>query len=128
MTPWALRRHGAAFLVATFLVGQLFGLVHQATVQHSRCAEHGELIHGRSVAGEWSGAWAEAHRVPRSPRGDHDACDLDVIGHERVAPPDPPAAVDVPPAPERAAARPHARQLGASLALYLTAPKTSPPA
>jgi hypothetical protein len=126
-----LRRHGAALLVAAFLVGQLTGLVHQATVKHSRCPEHGELVHGRLVAGQWeaaTGAAAEARSVPLSPRDDHDACELEIVGHQRIALPDHPAAVDVSPDPERDALPPALREPGDSLALYLTAPKTSPPA
>ena len=69
-----MRRQGAALLVATFLVGQLTGLVHQATVQHSRCPEHGELVHGRQVAGQLAGSGIEARQVPQAPRDDHDAC------------------------------------------------------
>ncbi len=123
-----MRRHGAALLVATFLVGQLTGLVHQATVQHSRCAEHGELVHGRQVAGQWAGLGVEAHRVPQAPRDDHDACELDLATHERIASPEAPAAIDAAPAAEGQVAPPLARVLGDSLAIYLTAPKTSPPA
>jgi len=124
----SLRRHGAALLVATFLVGQLTGLVHQATVQHSRCPEHGELVHGRQVAGQWAGPEVEARQVPQAPRDDHDACELELATHERIAPPDSPPAIAAAPVGVRQAAVPLERALGHSLALYLTAPKTSPPA
>jgi hypothetical protein len=83
------------------------------------------------VAGQWeaaTGGAAEARSVPLSPRDDHDACELEIVGHQRIALPDHPAAVDVSPDPERDALPPALREPGDSLALYLTAPKTSPPA
>lgn len=123
-----MRRHGAALLVATFLVGQLTALVHQATVRHSRCPEHGELVHGRQVAGQWAGPGLEARQVPQSPRDEHDACELGLATHERIAPPDVPADIDAAPEGGRAEAPPPDRRAGDSLAVYLTAPKTSPPA
>jgi hypothetical protein len=124
-----MRRHGAALLVATFVVSQLSGLVHQATVQHSRCPEHGELVHGRQVAGQWaSSTGIEARQVPQAPRDDHDACELELAMHERVAPPDPPPAIDAAPEGARDVALPLERVTADSLAVYLTAPKTSPPA
>ena len=123
-----LRRHGAAFLVASFLVAQLIGLVHQSTAQHSVCPEHGELIHGRTVAGEWSGPQAAADRVPRAPSDDHDVCELATASHERSEPPRHTLAVDTASDAQHVTALPPAQVPRASLALYLTAPKTSPPA
>jgi hypothetical protein len=123
-----MRRHGAALLVATFVVSQLVGLVHQATVQHSRCPEHGELVHGRQVAGQWAGPGIEARQVPQAPRDDHDACEVELATHERVAPPDAPPAIGAAPEGARAVALPLERVAADSLAIYLTAPKTSPPA
>lgn len=123
-----LRRHGAALLVASFLVAQLIGLVHQSTEQHSVCPEHGELIHGRTVAGAWSGPDASADRVPQAPSDDHDVCELAAASHERSAPPDHEVTVDAAPDAEHAATPLPAVAPRASLALYLTAPKTSPPA
>ena len=122
------RRHGAVLLVASFLVAQLIGLVHQSTAQHSVCPEHGELIHGRTVAAAWSGPVAETRGAPQAPRDDHDVCDLATASHERIAPPAPPPAVDAARDVASDAAPPAGRELGSSLALYLTAPKTSPPA
>lgn len=122
------RPHGAVLLAASFLLAQLVGLVHQSTEQHSVCPEHGELIHGRTVAGAWSGTDAEARRVPQAPREDHDICELAIAGHERTAPPDPPVAIDTAPERGREAAPPPGRPAGAPFALYRTAPKTSPPA
>lgn len=123
-----LRRHGAALLVASFLVAQLIGLVHQSTEQHSVCPEHGELIHGRAVAGAWSGPQASADRVPRAPSDDHDVCELAAASHERSEAADHARAVEAAPDTEHAASAPPAASPRASLALYLTAPKTSPPA
>jgi hypothetical protein len=122
------RRHGAVLLAASFLIAQLVGLVHQSTEQHTVCPEHGELIHGRTVAAAWAGPVVEARGAPQAPRDDHDVCELAVASHERIAPPDPPHATDTPPEDGREAAPPPVRRSGPSVALYRTAPKTSPPA
>jgi len=123
-----LERRGAALLTVAFLVAQLIGLVHQSTARHSVCPEHGELIHGRVVAGSLAGRGTEARRVPQAPQGDHDACELAVASHQRTQPPDPPQAFDAAPEAQSPVAPPPAREVVASLALYRTAPKTSPPA
>jgi hypothetical protein len=122
------RRHGAALLVTSFLVAQLIGLVHQSGVQHSVCPEHGELIHGRQVAGPWAAPGQRVRGVPQAPGDEHDVCELAVASHERTEPPDPPPAIAQEAEAGREVAPPPARPVRASLALYLTAPKTSPPA
>lgn len=122
------RRHGAALLVTAFLGGQLIGLVHQSTERHAVCPEHGELIHDRAVAGPAAARGSEARGLPESPRHEHDPCELAVASRERVhRPPAAPLCL-TPDLPRRQPAPPSAREGSASLALYRTAPKTSPPA
>ena len=123
-----LRRHGAAFLVASFLVAQIIALVHRSGAQHSVCPEHGELIHGRVLAGAWSGPVSEARQAPQPPRDHHDVCELALASHERVQPPEAAPAVEAIVATGGRVAPPRERVTGRSLALYRLAPKTSPPA
>ena len=123
-----LRRHGAALLVASFLVAQITALVHRSGAEHSVCPEHGELIHGRTVAGAWSGAVGEARQAPQPPRDDHDVCELALASHERVQPPRAAPTLEAVSAAGRRVAPPRERVSGRSLALYRLAPKTSPPA
>ena len=42
-------RLGAALLVWAFSVSNLAALIHEATTTHTRCPEHGELVHGVAV-------------------------------------------------------------------------------
>lgn len=123
-----LRRHGAALLVASFLAAQLIALAHQSDAEHSVCPEHGELVHGRTLAAAWSGPVGEARQAPQTPRDDHDVCELTLASHERFQPPEAAPAVDDPPVAVRRAPPPRERLAGHSLALYRLAPKTSPPA
>jgi hypothetical protein len=122
-----LRRHGAALLVASFLVAQLIALIHQSGAEHAVCPEHGELIHGRVVAGAWSGPAAEAHGSPAAPKDDHDVCELVIASHDRLQPAAAEAVADAPPAAARERLQ-SGRRLAPTLAVYRTAPKTSPPA
>ena len=50
-------------LIGALLVGQVATFLHQATVTHTRCAEHGELMHGQDgaelAAGELAAAGVE---------------------------------------------------------------------
>ena len=123
-----LRRHGAALLVASFLAAQLIALAHQSGAEHRVCPEHGELIHGRTLAAAWSGRVGEARQSPQTPRDDHDVCELTLASHERFEPPAAAPAVDDPPAAVLRVPPPRQRMAGDSLALYRLAPKTSPPA
>ena len=43
-------------LIGALLVGQVATFLHQATVTHTRCAEHGELTHGAGEGGAEPGA------------------------------------------------------------------------
>ena len=119
---------GAALLVASFLAAQLIALAHQSGAEHSVCPEHGELIHGRTLAAAWSGPVAEARKAPQPPRDDHDVCEPTLASHDRFQPPEAAPAVEDPPAAVRQAPAPRERAAGDSLALYRLAPKTSPPA
>lgn len=116
------------------LVAQLLGLAHLVVVEHERCPEHGELIHGDGRAADTvaapapSTATTTARVLPGQsdePHGDHDHClsaterrDLR-LSRVDVAAMISPAQSDALP---RSATTPVAAR-----ALYRSAPKTSPP-
>ena len=132
-------------LVAIFLLGQLGGLIHQATVAHTRCPEDGELIDADSAEARaperaegveaWAAALArgeavpdEARQSPNAPRHHHDHCAIACASHERAtgrAQVLAVAGVDPPPLP---CAIPAAAERSSRITLYHVAPKTSPPA
>jgi hypothetical protein len=131
----------AALTALAFVLSSLFGLIHEGTTTHTRCAEHGELIDGGpAVASASSAVASHAQLVHAAASRGATVRELEAIalhGHEhcslasamresRVVPrspvvaPAPVAAGDL----ERAVARvgvAHHREL------YRTAPKTSPP-
>jgi hypothetical protein len=137
-----MRVHAAVTALA-FVLSSLFGLIHEGTTTHIRCAEHGELIDGGpSVASPANTGAAPAARTanPAALGGGAVVRDLAAIaqhGHEhctlasamrqsRVVPRPPmvvPATVaigDLELTSPRVAAVHHRD-------LYRTAPKTSPP-
>ena len=94
----------AALTALAFVLSSLFGLIHEGTTTHIRCAEHGELIDGGpAVASPASTGAAHAVRMANRAVGGGRAVIRDLeLTIPRVA------AV-------------HHRDL------YRTAPKTSPP-
>jgi hypothetical protein len=113
-------------LAALFPAGQVVALVHETSVRHVVCADHGELTHA-SGAGQ----------VARD--GEHDApavrADGSSTSHEHCAqagvvtqfsPQLPPVASAAPQVIARALGEP-VRYVAPGTRLLLTAPKTSPP-
>jgi hypothetical protein len=112
--------------------GQFLALAHEATVQHFRCAEHGELTHVPTAAGE------RAEALPALPTSrvvsenavageGHEHCGVAFTVRDGAPPPvvrtvsrytPPPSAVRV--------IRTVAQQPGRAFVLA-SAPKTSPP-
>jgi len=129
-------------LVALFLVGQLGGFVHQATVVHARCIEHGDLVHAggagqakQDVAREpWvderarDGTPAEVRRSHGASGHGHDHCLIAFASRERVSPLDSIALVASAPPLTDTSSVSLAAEFAPVTALYRTAPKTSPPA
>jgi hypothetical protein len=120
-------------VMAAVIFAQLLSLSHEMTVQHFRCAEHGELTHVASLAGAGAteGPSSRAHTAVRGPAreaGDaHEHCGVvfTVEGSScSLSPGDAIGAVT--PAP---AVRPiPARAVPSGRAFVLaSAPKTSPP-
>ncbi|HUH01174.1 MAG TPA: hypothetical protein VML75_04215 [Kofleriaceae bacterium] len=115
------------------MVAQLLSLAHLVVVEHERCHEHGELIHGdgheaRSVAPPAPSTATPTARVlpgqSDEADGDHDHClsaterrDLRLARVEVAATISPDQSDAIP----RTATTPVVR------ALYRSAPKTSPP-
>jgi hypothetical protein len=132
----------AALTALAFVLSSLFGLIHEGTTRHVRCAEHGELIDGGPAAGATPSSMVASHArlVHAELRRGAAVRELDAIalhGHEhctlasamresRVVPRAPvvapaPVAVGALELAAASAAASHHRDL------YRTAPKTSPP-
>jgi hypothetical protein len=121
-----------ALLAVCFLSGQLAGFRHLVEVQHTRCAEHDELIdlpQSAPVAGavrsESGSRFAAAPEQGSDHRHEH--CALapshrsDVVVAQSQA-----VVADAPPSPDGAALVDHA-VVALARAVYRIAPKNSPP-
>jgi hypothetical protein len=138
-------RLAAAVTVFAFLLGNLGSLIHQATTTHTRCPEHGELIHGEEAAAadhagqalelqladdrlaRPSGDTARVRALPLAANHEHEHCLVTAPTRER-ADPAAQAPGDLAPACERSALALADNPGSAGRPLYRTAPKTSPPA
>lgn len=121
------RAHSAAFAVVLLVVGQLASLAHQAATRHVTCTEHGEELEAATLVDDLH-ACDHDHLVGvEDPgRGDHEDCAIARTLHQTtqtsrfiVLPRPVPSLV---PAPHTARA-----VIVTATALYLIAPKTSPP-
>lgn len=135
----------AVLTALAFVTSSLFGLIHEATTRHVRCAQHGELIDGDAAIADATAATFDAERpgaTTRSPdlgyssieRGGstiavhgHQHCSLVSATRELRAMPRPPAIVPAVVAIADLAIAPRAVAPRAGV-VYRTAPKTSPPA
>jgi hypothetical protein len=136
----------AALTVLAFLLGNLGSLIHEATTTHTRCPEHGELVHGETPAADDHGGLAldvaepagdgtarpsgDAARIralPQAGSHEHEHCYVTCPTRGRI---DPAARAPSEHAPlaERAPLALAADLGSAGRPLYRTAPKTSPPA
>ena len=115
-----------------FLVSQAAGLIHFIAVPHSTCQEHGELVHEPSAQQTHDHApLLRARFAAEAPeeleQHEHDHCVLSMHGRDRSTLS---ARQPVPGAPHQAL-RPVValtdRAAQPSVALYLLAPKASPP-
>lgn len=120
------RNHAIALLLAVgFCATNLAGLYHYATVSHTRCAEHGENVHGAqaprhvTVTDAWFAAGSGA-------ADDHDHCGIDPWTRDRLSTWEV-AAVKKAPLAGYALTVARACELGRGACVYQIAPKTSPP-
>jgi len=121
------RAHVAAFAVALFVLGQLVGLVHEARTRHVTCAEHGEQLEAATLASA-PDTCDHDHLIGVDTKGgDHEDCAIARALHQSTQTP------HVPVTPRLVAlvtetAEPIVAAHVRATALYLIAPKTSPPA
>ena len=121
------RARAAAIAVVLLVVGQLASLAHQAETRHVECAEHGEQLEAATLV-EQLHACDQDHLIGvEGDDGEHEDCAIAralqqstqtsryVVGPQLV-----------PTVRDHAAA--HPRNVAVVVALYLIAPKTSPPA
>ena len=117
----------AILAVIAFVGGQLAALAHNAETRHVECPQHGELLEAPTLVDELH-ACDHDHfvGVEGEPGGDHDDCSIARALREHLstsgAPDAPAVLVDSQPDLEQVVVA-HV----ATVALYLVAPKTSPP-
>ena len=141
-------RWQAALTALAFVLSSLFGLIHEATTQHVRCAQHGEMVDSDTTV-----AQTTRHAIPatpvtptRSANADdrdltpcvrdlpgavmhgHEHCLLISAMRESRVMPRPPAILPAPVAISRLLASTLRVVSARGDDLYRTAPKTSPPA
>jgi hypothetical protein len=130
-TPAGPARASAALAALVFVLTSVFGVVHEATTAHARCAAHGELVDidgagaAAAVAGPADHTMGTAPALARG-HGDEHCLLASAVRASRISP-RPPTLVAaiatiaalVTPGPELAAGR--------AAGLYRIAPKTSPP-
>lgn len=150
--PATSTRPLAALALLVFAFGNLGSLIHQATTRHTKCPEHGELVHGDERRGAEPGTGAvparmDGARDPASPPdvGDvvdpariraqalsssheHDHCTIVSPTRERMAAAAAHGPLHDAPWASRALLAIAAGPGSPGGALYRTAPKTSPPA
>ncbi len=120
----------AALTALAFVLASLFGILHEATTTHVRCAEHGELIDRDTTVANTASAGHEA-----TLRGGvagtlqrHEHCSLTSATRDSRLVPYPPEIAAVQVAISGIATVVPRAVVARSSGLYRTAPKTSPPA
>ena len=121
------RAHAAALAVVLLVVGQLLGLAHQAGTRHVTCGEHGEQLEAATLV-EQLHACEQDHVVGvDGDHGDHEDCAIARALQQSTQTSR--FALFTHAAPLVSTASPLACVvLVPATALYLIAPKTSPPA
>lgn len=121
------RAHAAAIAVVLLVIGQLAGLAHEADTRHVTCGEHGEELEAATLAGQLH-ACDQDHLIGVDAEGGgHEDCAISRALHQSTQTP------RVVLAPQLVAfvtvtAEPIVAASVRATALYLIAPKTSPPA
>jgi len=123
-------RLGVGALASILACSQLGGAAHFLLVRHETCPEHGELLHSQVRSATHHAVSGRAPGVSNSEEGtgalEHEHCS--VFHHQRAraveTPASRPVALLAPAAPS---AVPVSRPVTFAIALYLVAPKNSPP-
>lgn len=129
----AAGRVHAALIAIVFVLSSLAGLAHEATTRHVQCAEHGEQIHSDAVAvvagPPAAGDLAPAIQgQPATAIHGHEHCLIaSATRASRIAPSSPSIGTALVARTAPAAVVAHAEDIR-GVRVYLTAPKTSPPA
>ena len=121
--PVQRRRGTSAAAIALLVLAQLGALIHAAAVQHVRCAAHGELVETAEIEAHGNDAdrLVGAHGDAR----DDDHCEIAAALHHAATAPRATLAATAIVYTPIAAQPPRATVVHA--AVYLFAPKTSPP-
>jgi len=133
MTIRAAARVHAALLAIAFVLSSLAGLAHESTTRHVQCAEHGEQIHSDALAVsagtlDARDAAPAVQRQPATAIHGHEHCLMaSATRASRIAPTPPSIGATLVASAAPPAILPRA-DVVRDVALYRTAPKTSPPA
>lgn len=120
----------AALTALAFVLASLFGILHEATTAHVRCAEHGELIHRNPTVANTERAARDAvlGDLRAEAVSSHEHCLLTSAARESRLVARPPSVGPAPVTASRVAATSPRTVTARGGGLYRTAPKTSPPA
>ena len=118
----------AAFAVVLLVAGQLSALAHAAETRHVVCEEHGETLEAVELAGNDDGC-EHAHfiGVDSDAGGEHEDCEVLRALHQASDAPGRPAHEVLAPVTTDGPVAAAPRGPPVAAALYLIAPKTSPP-
>ena len=118
----------AAFAAVLLVVGQLAALAHEAATRHVICPEHGEALEAVKLAGADDGC-AQQHwiAVDGDTGGEHADCEISRALHQAGVAPSRAALTTFTLAQAEIAVAIAPRAPPVTAALYLIAPKTSPP-
>jgi hypothetical protein len=121
------RAYPALLALVVLVAGQLAGFAHEAEVRHVTCGEHGEELEAATLA-ELLHACDQDHliAVEGSEGGDHEDCAISRALHQSTHA-SPFIAVPVRLSEVTPTGAITAVQRWLAIALYLIAPKTSPP-
>ena len=125
----------AALTALAFVLASLFGIVHEATTRHVRCAQHGELMDSGAAGVRPERPERGELRAPAVPAGSgsqvashgHEHCALDSVTRAARILSSASALVAAPVTVSRLVVAALPPVAARDRALYRTAPKTSPP-
>ncbi len=127
MSSRSARPHVVLALALVALIAQASGFTHYVLVRHATCPEHGELVHATEGSPATHADEAPGLRASASGADGHDHCVFSCLRRERTALGELGRAVPLPLSAEHGAGFEHDAPPPPSIALFLLAPKNSPP-
>jgi phage gp37-like protein len=127
MRAMSRRSIPAAFALIVLVASQLAAFAHESTTRHVTCAEHGEQLEAAVLVGIQQHRCHDQHLVAvEGHGGSHDECVIARVLHQSATAHVAQHAITA--LTTHASAQPLAISVPTTVARYLIAPKTSPPA